>query len=177
MIYHAAQVSSKCQDLVSEGLSVAMTSSLSGAMTDSEEDQEINVDSGHEDGDEVDEDSRSCGGDSAGECSPSAALTFSISRLLGEMPGRSDQATQETITSLYTHPAALGLKAPPGLVYPGAGVIRVPAHRPAPPGLQGPPLAAPFPWLALDPALVHRTAAAAAASFASSLVKDRLSGQ
>lgn len=172
MIDHAVRDSSEWQDsidlTVTGSVPVVMTSSLSGAMTDSEEDQEINVDSGHEDGDEVDEDSRSCGGDSAGESAP---LAFSISRLLGESTvTRSDRAAQETITSLYSHPAALA-------VYPGAGVIRVPAHRPAPPGLQGPPLGAPFPWLALDPALVHRTAAAAAASFASSLVKDRLSGQ
>ncbi|XP_046667514.1 T-cell leukemia homeobox protein 3-like [Homalodisca vitripennis] len=144
-----------------------MTSSLSGAMTDEEEDQEINVDSGHEEG----EDEDSCGADSSGDCSPPASLPFSISRLLGDSPtSRAVVPGTPDIASLYSHPA-LGLKAPQGLLYsPAAGVIRVPAHRPPPPG---PPLAAPFPWLAIDPALMHRSAAAAA--FASQVVKERLS--
>ncbi|KAG8269270.1 hypothetical protein J6590_004566 [Homalodisca vitripennis] len=146
-----------------------MTSSLSGAMTDEEEDQEINVDSGHEEG----EDEDSCGADSSGDCSPPASLPFSISRLLGDSPtSRAVVPGTPDIASLYSHPA-LGLKAPQGLLYsPAAGVIRVPAHRPPPPG---PPLAAPFPWLAIDPALMHRSAAAAA--FASQVVKERLSAQ
>lgn len=171
-----------------------MTSSLSGAMTDEEEDQEINVDSGHEDGEDVeceDADEDSCGGDS-----PTQSLPFSISRLLGDtVSARSVTgdnaaaaavAAAETITSLYSHPSVMHLKSVPsqGLLYsPGAGVIRVPAHRPpppgaaGPPGLHGPPLASPFPWLAaaIDPTLMHRSAAAAA--FASQVVKERLSGQ
>lgn len=144
-----------------------MTSSLSGAVSD---DEEINVDSGHEDGeDEVDEDS--CGVDSVGDCSsPPVSLPFSISRLLGDTicltPRDSDVAPPDTIASLYSH----HLKTAPQLLYaPGAGVIRVPAHRPPPP----PPLAA-FPWLPLDPSLVHRSAASA---FASQVIKERLSGQ
>lgn len=148
-----------------------MTSSLSGAVSD---DEEINVDSGHEDGeDEVDEDS--CGVDSVGECSPpvsvSVSLPFSISRLLGDTISLSprdrdgDIAPPDSIASLYSH----HLKAPQLLYAPGAGVIRVPAHRPPPP----PPLGA-FPWLPLDPSLVHRSAASA---FASQVIKERLSGQ
>ncbi|XP_069674235.1 homeobox protein Nkx-6.1 isoform X2 [Periplaneta americana] len=73
-----------------------------------------------------------------------------------------------------------------GLVYnTAAGVIRVPAHRPPPPPPLGAPagagstavpaLAAPFPWLAaasMDPTSLQRSAAAAA--FASQVVKERL---
>lgn len=149
-----------------------MTSSLSGAMSDEEEDQEINVDSGHEDGEEV-EDDDSCGVDSSGHCSPGApaALNFSISRLLGDShPAIRDSVPgHESITSLYSHHAAQGL-----LYAPGAGVIRVPAHRPPPPGLHAPPVASVFPWLPLDPSLMHRSAAATA--FASQVIKERLSG-
>lgn len=164
-----------------------MTSSLSGAMTDEEDDQEINVDSGHEDGEEECEDGEgdedSCG-DSGGESSPPSSLPFSISRLLGETSSTrsASLATTDAFTSLYSHPAMMGLKSVPhqSLLYaPGAGVIRVPAHRPpppgaGPPGLHGPPLTAPFPWLAMDPSVMHRSAAAAA--FASQIVKERLSG-
>lgn len=120
-----------------------MTSSLSGPLSD-DSDQEINVDSGHEEG----EDEDSCGGGGTLEAA-GAALPFSISRLLAE-------------PSTQRH-------SPQGLLYsPAAGVIRVPAHRPAP--LAAAPA---FPWLALDPALLHRSAAAA---FASQVVKERLSG-
>jgi len=76
-----------------------------------------------------------------------------------------------------------------GLVYnTAAGVIRVPAHRPPPPPALGAPagaggtavpaLAAPFPWLAaasMDPTSLQRSAAAAA--FASQVVKERLTGR
>lgn len=76
-----------------------------------------------------------------------------------------------------------------GLVYnTAAGVIRVPAHRPPPPPPLGgptgagstavPALAAPFPWLAaasMDPTSLQRSAAAAA--FASQVVKERLTGR
>lgn len=123
-----------------------MTSSLSGPLSD-DSDQEINVDSGHEEGDDDD----SCGGVSGGGMDTAgAALPFSISRLLAE-------------PTVQRH-------SPQGLLYnSAAGVIRVPAHRP-------PPLAAApaFPWLALDPAILHRSAAAA---FASQVVKERLTGQ
>ena len=84
-------------------------------------------------------------------------------------------------------PVSAGLAAA-GLVYStAAGVIRVPAHRPPPPpplgapsGAAGnavPPLAAPFPWLAaasMDATSLQRSAAAAA--FASQVVKERLTG-
>jgi hypothetical protein len=125
------------------------------------------------------------------------------------------QGQHEAITSLYTHPAIVqfsgttsgvrtstpgglcpvsaGLPtaalAAAGLVYnTAAGVIRVPAHRPAPPPPLGgpagggttsvPALAAPFPWLAaasMDPTSLQRSAAAAA--FASHVVKERLTGR
>lgn len=117
----------------------------------------------------------------------------------------------EAITSLYTHPAIVqfsgtttagvrtstsGALCPvsaglptAALVYnTAAGVIRVPAHRPAPPPPLGgpagggaaavPALAAPFPWLAaasMDPTSLQRSAAAAA--FASQVVKERLTGR
>ncbi|XP_067007016.2 T-cell leukemia homeobox protein 3 [Anabrus simplex] len=134
-----------------------------------------------------------------------SALTFSISRLLGTdvetVPTSTavhhhlppPQAPHDAITSLYSHPAivqfsgartATTLCGPGGLVYTtAAGVIRVPAHRPPPPPPLGsgiapgggvPALAAPFPWLAsMDPASLQRSAAAAA--FASQVVKERLS--
>ncbi|PSN53277.1 hypothetical protein C0J52_24665 [Blattella germanica] len=113
----------------------------------------------------------------------------------------------EAITSLYSHPAIVQFSGSAatsgartstsgglcpltaaGLVYStAAGVIRVPAHRPPPPPPLGgptgggngtvPALAAPFPWLAasMDPASLQRSAAAAA--FASQVVKERLTGR
>jgi len=98
-----------------------------------------------------------------------------------------------TNTSGGLCPVSAGLPtaalAAAGLVYnTAAGVIRVPAHRPPPPpplgapsgagGAAVPALAAPFPWLAaasLDPTSLQRSAAAAA--FASQVVKERLTGK
>jgi hypothetical protein len=98
-----------------------------------------------------------------------------------------------TNTSGGLCPVSAGLPtaalAAAGLVYnTAAGVIRVPAHRPPPPpplgapsgagGTAVPALAAPFPWLAaasLDPTSLQRSAAAAA--FASQVVKERLTGR
>ncbi|XP_021942652.1 homeobox protein Nkx-6.1 [Zootermopsis nevadensis] len=95
-----------------------------------------------------------------------------------------------TSTSSGLCPVSAGLPtaalAAAGLVYnTAAGVIRVPAHRPPPPAPLGgpagagspavPALAAPFPWLAaasMDPTSLQRSAAAAA--FASQVVKERL---
>lgn len=98
-----------------------------------------------------------------------------------------------TNTSGGLCPVSAGLPtaalAAAGLVYnTAAGVIRVPAHRPPPPPTLGAPsgaggtavpaLAAPFPWLAaasIDPTSLQRSAAAAA--FASQVVKERLTGR
>lgn len=98
-----------------------------------------------------------------------------------------------TSTSGGLCPVSAGLPtaalAAAGLVYnTAAGVIRVPAHRPPPPAPLGAPagagstavpaLAAPFPWLAaasMDPTSLQRSAAAAA--FASQVVKERLTGR
>lgn len=98
-----------------------------------------------------------------------------------------------TSTSGGLCPVSAGLPtaalAAAGLVYnTAAGVIRVPAHRPGPPPPLGgpagggttavPALAAPFPWLAaasMDPTSLQRSAAAAA--FASQVVKERLTGR
>ncbi|KDR22945.1 hypothetical protein L798_00282 [Zootermopsis nevadensis] len=98
-----------------------------------------------------------------------------------------------TSTSSGLCPVSAGLPtaalAAAGLVYnTAAGVIRVPAHRPPPPAPLGgpagagspavPALAAPFPWLAaasMDPTSLQRSAAAAA--FASQVVKERLTGR
>lgn len=121
---------------------MSMTSSLSGVVSEEEQEQEINVDSGNEEGEDDD------------QSAPS--LPFSISRLLGESPRRQEVVAQ----------GATNLCPQLPMFAPG-GVIRVPAQRPPPPG---------FPWLAMDPtSLMHRSAAAAA--FASHLVKERLSGE
>lgn len=144
--------------------------------------------------------------DTADKASPSSLLH----------PQGQGISQHEAITSLYTHPAIVqfsgtttsgvrtstsgglcpvsaGLPtaalAAAGLVYnTAAGVIRVPAHRPAPPPPLGgpagggttavPALAAPFPWLAtasMDPTSLQRSAVAAA--FASQVVKERLTGR
>ncbi|XP_022185616.1 T-cell leukemia homeobox protein 3-like [Nilaparvata lugens] len=139
---------------------MSMTSSLSGGAVSSseeeqdhdqeEQEQEITVDSCEEEEEEVSE---------SHVARPS--LAFSISRLLGEQiePGRRQRQDEQDAAS-----AAASLCPQLPMFAPG-GVIRVPAQRPPPPG---------FPWLAMDPAsLMHRSAAAAA--FASHLVKERLS--
>ncbi|RZF41654.1 hypothetical protein LSTR_LSTR012911 [Laodelphax striatellus] len=141
---------------------MSMTSSLSGGAVSSEEEeqehsqeeqeeQEITVDSCEEE-EEVSE-----------SHVPRPSLAFSISRLLGEQiePGRRQRDEQDAASAA----AAAASLCPQLPMFAPGGVIRVPAQRPPPPG---------FPWLAMDPAsLMHRSAAAAA--FASHLVKERLS--
>lgn len=113
-----------------------------------------------------------------------SVLPFSISRLLSEKGG--DLKDRVDSFALYQSGLAqLHGSRLPGLLYGAGGVIRVPAHRPGgpglppglPPGLQGGPmhgLGAPFPWLAaMDPAFQR---SAAAAAFASQVVKERLTG-
>ncbi|KAG5899293.1 hypothetical protein JTB14_012292 [Gonioctena quinquepunctata] len=99
-------------------------------------------------------------------------LPFSISNLLGK---NFEHKTDNDPGSLYQNPAgifqhrsALGL-VPSGFY--GHGVLRVPAHRPL--GGPGSPPGPMFnPWsLGLDPVLQR---SAAAAAFASQVVKDRL---
>lgn len=106
--------------------------------------------------------------------SSNTTLPFSISNLLGK---NFEHKPEHESGSLYQNPAgifqqrsALGLM-PSGFY--GQGVLRVPAHRPL--GGPGSPPAPMFnPWsLGLDP-MLQRSAAAAA--FATQVVKDRLAG-
>lgn len=102
-------------------------------------------------------------------------LPFSISSLLGK---NFDQKSDVDGASFIYHQPAIfsgghrGLTMPSGM-YGGAGVLRVPAHRPL--GGPGSPGAVFSPWaIGLDPVLQR---SAAAAAFASQVVKDRLSGE
>ncbi|KAK9886141.1 hypothetical protein WA026_014928 [Henosepilachna vigintioctopunctata] len=103
-----------------------------------------------------------------------ATLPFSISNLLGK---NFEQKTEVSDSNLLYHSSgffpqrgALGL-IPAGFY--GQGVLRVPAHRPM--GGPGSPGAVFSPWtLGLDPVLQR---SAAAAAFASQVVKDRLAGK
>lgn len=105
-------------------------------------------------------------------------LPFSISNLLGknfeeksETESVSNVIYQQQHPNIFPHRALL----PTGFYTQAAGgVLRVPAHRPL--GGPGSPAGTVFsPWaLGLDPVL-HRSAAAAA--FATQVVKDRLSGK
>ncbi|XP_049859898.1 T-cell leukemia homeobox protein 3-like [Schistocerca gregaria] len=107
------------------------------------------------------------------------SLPFSISRLLGTEPALplALPPPQSPLPPPQSQPPPQPqslfpplVRVPAALVYAGAaGVIRVPAHRPPPPP---PPHAhaPPFPWL--DAAALQRSAAAAA--FASHVVKERL---
>lgn len=106
--------------------------------------------------------------------SSNTTLPFSISNLLGK---NFEQKQELDPGVLYQNPAgifqqrsALGLG--PSAFY-GQGVLRVPAHRPL--GGPGSPPGPMFnPWsLGLDPVLQR---SAAAAAFASQVVKDRLAG-
>lgn len=116
-----------------------------------------------------------------------SVLPFSISQLLSEKRRRDADPKVDPFTLYQTGLAQLHGGRLPGLLYGAGGVIRVPAHRPGggpglppglPPGLQGGPipgLGAPFPWLAaMDPAFQR---SAAAAAFASQVVKERLTGK
>ncbi|CAG9817243.1 unnamed protein product [Phaedon cochleariae] len=149
-------------------------------MSDHEsEDHEINV---------LDTDSRLSNSDSEARslrshCSspenvttPSNHLPFSISNLLGknfEHQKADDDAAAlyQSTAGLFQHRSPLGL-VPAGFY--GQGVLRVPAHRPL--GGPGSPPPPPMfnPWaLGLDPVLQR---SAAAAAFATQVVKDRLAG-
>lgn len=124
------------------------------------------------------------------ETSTNSVLPFSISRLLSEKRRQSDSDDfKDRIDPIALYQSGLAQLHGgrlPGLFYGAGGVIRVPAHRPGgpgmptgiPSGLQGGPmhgLGAPFPWLAaMDPAFQR---SAAAAAFASQVVKERLTGR
>jgi len=120
--------------------------------------------------------------------SAGSMLPFSISRLLSEKV-RCDENLDgsdrmDPLAFYHSQLNPLQTARLPGLFYgAGGGVIRVPAHRPGgpgmPPGMPGCPmpggLGTPFPWLAaMDPAFQR---SAAAAAFASQVVKERLTGE
>lgn len=107
--------------------------------------------------------------------STNPTLPFSISNLLGK--NFESKVENEFPCSLYQTQATLQHRGGVGAFVPagfyGQGVLRVPAHRP----LGGPssPGAVFTPWtLGLDPVLQR---SAAAAAFASQVVKDRLAGR
>ncbi|KAK9501357.1 hypothetical protein O3M35_012093 [Rhynocoris fuscipes] len=174
----------------------------SSSLSEDEDDQEINVDSGHEDEGCCQEED-DCSSLDAGSCGPGAILNgitspthlyhtstntthtntsptggtapflpFSISRLLGEEDHKS--VGTSILVDNQTGPG-------------GGGVIRVPAQRIPQPSTQqsaaaqaGPLPPAPFPWGLVHPAaVIHNSAAAAAAAaaFASHAIKERLSGE
>lgn len=120
--------------------------------------------------------------ESSSHTSTKNALPFSISNLLGKNfeHSKSEESDTGGGGTLYQNPAgifqhrgALGGFVPSGFY--GQGVLRVPAHRPLG-GPGSPPSATVFnPWtLSLDPVLQR---SAAAAAFASQVVKDRLAGK
>nr|CAI5828856.1 unnamed protein product [Callosobruchus analis] len=114
--------------------------------------------------------------------SSNAALPFSISNLLGKnFDQKQDESEMGGLYSsptsgLFQHHQRSALSLMPAGFY-GQGVLRVPAHRPlGGPGSPPNNAAALFsPWsLGLDPVLQR---SAAAAAFASQVVKDRLAGK
>lgn len=114
----------------------------------------------------------------SGGSTTNATLPFSISNLLGknfEHKPESDELIPCHPYHQQHHPSS-GLLQQRGFVPPGFyghGVLRVPAHRP----LGGPssPGTVFGPWtLGLDPVLQR---SAAAAAFATQVVKDRLAGE
>lgn len=110
----------------------------------------------------------------------------------GDEKNRSGESYDESGLALYSHPAIVQFAAgslnassrvPQFLYNTSTGVIRVPAHRPPLPGSLPsapgapniPALGSPFPWLAaMDPSFQR---SAAAAAFASQVVKERLTGK
>ncbi|XP_019870117.1 T-cell leukemia homeobox protein 3 isoform X2 [Aethina tumida] len=105
---------------------------------------------------------------STSHSSTNTTLPFSISNLLGK---NFEQKPESDAGALYQHPG-FQQRSPLGLVpsgFYGQGVLRVPAHRPL--GGPGSPGAVFNPWISLDPVLQR---SAAAAAFASQVVKDRL---
>lgn len=106
------------------------------------------------------------------------ALPFSISNLLGKNFDQKPESDHggtlyQNPAGIFQHRSVLGGFMPSGFY--GQGVLRVPAHRPLG-GPGSPPGATVFnPWtLSLDPVLQR---SAAAAAFASQVVKDRLAGK
>lgn len=139
-----------------------------------EEDHEINVlDTDSRLSHSESERSRSrCSSPDGSGPTTNATLPFSISNLLGKNFEQKPESDE-----LPCHPyQQTGFLQQRGFVPPGfygQGVLRVPAHRP----LGGPssPGAVFGPWtLGLDPVLQR---SAAAAAFASQVVKDRLAGE
>lgn len=106
--------------------------------------------------------------------SSNTTLPFSISNLLGKNFEQKQELDPGVLyqnpAGIFQHRGALGLG--PSSFY-GQGVLRVPAHRPLG-GPGSPPTPMFTPWtLGLDPVLQR---SAAAAAFASQVVKDRLAG-
>lgn len=139
-----------------------------------EEDHEINVlDTDSRLSHSESERSRSrCSSPDAGGPTANAPLSFSISNLLGKDFGQKPESDVFSC-HLIQQPEFLQQRGfvPPGFY--GQGVLRVPAHRP----LGGPssPGTVFAPWtIGLDPVLQR---SAAAAAFASQVVKDRLAGE
>lgn len=98
-------------------------------------------------------------------------LPFSISNLLGK--NFEDKSEGDAQNVIYQQPSIFPHRSmiiPNGFYSQAGGVLRVPAHRPM--GGPGSPGAVFPPWtLGLDPVLQR---SAAAAAFASQVVKDRL---
>lgn len=106
--------------------------------------------------------------------STNTTLPFSISNLLGK--NFEHKPEQDAPNGFYqTHQGILQQRGSLGGFVPGfygQGVLRVPAHRPLGGGSPGSVFT---PWaLGLDPVLQR---SAAAAAFASQVVKDRLAGK
>lgn len=106
--------------------------------------------------------------------STNTTLPFSISNLLGKnFEDKHNSESQSIIhhqqTNIFPHRSMIMSSS----FYSPGGVLRVPAHRPL--GGPGSPSSVFSPWaLGLDPVLQR---SAAAAAFASQVVKDRLSGK
>lgn len=119
---------------------------------------------------------------STSHSSTNTVLPFSISNLLGKNFDQHQKHDTVDIHSIYqNHPSnifqhrnTLSGLVPSGFY--GQGVLRVPAHRPlGGPGSPGGAGAVFNPWtLGLDPVLQR---SAAAAAFATQVVKDRLAGR
>lgn len=110
--------------------------------------------------------------------STNTVLPFSISNLLGKNFEQKSEA--DGVASFYHQNPGIFQQARSGLGglvpagFYGQGVLRVPAHRPL--GGPGSPVGGVFnPWtLGLDPVLQR---SAAAAAFATQVVKDRIAGK
>lgn len=170
----------------------------SSSLSEDEDDQEINVDSGHEDDGCCQEDDDASSLD-AGSCGTGAIITASSPSLLHSTSTAHTNTSTHTTAPLlpFSISRLLGeedrkvVAAVAGTLETTAGVIRVPAQRIPPPAqvaaaaqatatATGPLPPAPFPWGLVHPAaVIHNSAAAAAAAaaFASHAIKERLSGK